>query len=207
MKKIFNFGIIMALAAGTSLGQKPPAPTAVGFVNAVGVASKTDFQIDGKNVKPAGFLEGAYSSSVGLTEGTHQLTFVNSSCEKTTQNVVAKEGLSPLYVLYKVAIPQPNGATKNVLKLTTIPGQPQARGIRFFAFSTLENRPAVLRANGSELRIEPLKLTVLEGSKLRVEDEGVKSKSYEPSESGTYILVLFDGSNSRMRSVLVEMAK
>jgi hypothetical protein len=149
MRKICSTVVLLGVAFGSLLAQKPSVPTAIGFVNAVGTDSKTDVQIDGKSLKPAGFVEGGYAGSFAVSEGTHQLVFTNPSCAKATLAIAAQEGSSPLYVLYKVTTRHPTGASTNVLKLTIIPDQPAPRAPRFFVFSTLENRVTPIRVNGA----------------------------------------------------------
>jgi hypothetical protein len=189
------------------LAQEPGVLFPVGFINAVGLASRTDLQIDGQSLKPKGFAEGGYASSFGLAGGNHQFACTNAGCEKVTQAITVKEGSSPLYVLYKISVPQPDRTIKNVLKLTEIPTQTAARGPQFLIFSTLERRTATLQVNGTPLSFEPFKLVRIEGSSLTVASEGVKPTRFNPDESGNYVLVIFDGSNSRLRWSFVQMPK
>lgn len=206
MKKIPSITLAVALAIPSALSQSPPPPAAIGFVNAVGATTRTDFQIDGKSLKRAGFVEGGYTSSFMVSEGTHQLTFTNGESEKATQAVQAQAGTIPLYILYKVAVPRPNAVAKNFLKLTSVPAQGPARAPRFFVLSTLEGRAAVIRLNGSDVRVDPLRLGTLQGNALTVETPGAKPIHYDPKEPGNYVLVLFEGSNLPLRAVLVPMS-
>jgi hypothetical protein len=178
----------------------------IGFINAVGLPTRTDFQIDGRSLKPAGFSAGGYASSFGVAPGVRQFSFAND-IEKLAQTVQIKEGVSSLFVLYKVAIPQPNRTVKNVLKLIEIPPQPQPKSARFYAFSTLEGRRATLPANGSNIAVDPLKLTPLSDGSLTVEGDGIKRLHTKPNESGNYVLVLFDGADGKMKWALVEMTR
>jgi hypothetical protein len=209
MKKIFSLtlGFTICVTICIVRAQDSGAVVPIGFVNAVGLSSKTEFQIDGQILKPAGFTEGGYASSFGLSAGNHQFSFANGDSEKVSRAIEIKERYSPLFVLYKVVTPRNDGTVKNILKLSDIPPQPMPRGARFYAFSTIEGKRATLRANGSVLSIEPLKLTLIADGSLTVEGEGLKSLHTKPNESGNYILVLFEGANSRMKWSLVEMTR
>jgi hypothetical protein len=207
MKKISSLLIGSFFCVLTTLAQAPGILIPVGFINAVGLVSRTDLKIDGQSLKPKGFAEGGYVSSVGLVGGNHQFSFTNGDCEPLIQAITVREGSSPLYIVYKVSVPQPNRTIKNVLKLAEVPTQAPARGPRFFIFSTFERRSASLQINGAPLSFEPFKLVSVEGSSLTVASEGVKPVRFNPDESGNYVLVIFDGSNSRLRSSFVPMAK
>jgi hypothetical protein len=178
----------------------------IGFVNAVGLTSKTDLKIDSQSLKPAGFSEGAYASSFGLPIGNHPVSFANNGCDKLSANFEAKVGYSPLYVLYNVTVPQRNGMIKNFLKLAAIPQQPQ-QGRRFFCYSTLESRPITVRLNGTVATIPPLRLTPILGESLTVDGDGIKPLHVAPREAGNYVLVLFVGSDSQLRWAFVEMTR
>ncbi len=205
MKQIFSFIVGVTLVASISSGQNDGALVPIGFINAVGLAEKTDFQIDAKSIKPAGFVAGAYASSFGVPPGNHGFSFTNGSCERASSNVAIKEGISPLYVLYKLGIIQRDRTVKNVLKIASIPPQARSRGAHFFAFSTLEGRRADIKVNGAALSIDPLKLSPIAEGSLLIEGQGNKPLRCAPRETGNYIVVLFDGSDSRTRWSLVEM--
>src|SRR5437016_3049885 len=122
-----SFSLISALLVCTVhiiRAQNSASGVPIGFVNAVGLLGKADFQIDGRSLKPAGFVAGGYASSFGVPPGNHQFSFANGDTDKIAQTVEIKERFSSLFVLYKVAIPQPNRTVKNVLKLAEIPPQP-----------------------------------------------------------------------------------
>ena len=59
MKRIFSIFIILGLCAARVAAQNADNTVPIGFMNAVGLATKTDFQIDGRSLKPAGFSQGA----------------------------------------------------------------------------------------------------------------------------------------------------
>jgi hypothetical protein len=208
MKRNFSLISVLLVCTAHIIRAQDSGPVVpIGFVNAVGLLGKTDFQIDGRSLKPAGFSAGGYASGFGVSPGNHQFSFANGDTDKIAQTVEIKDRFSPLFVLYKVAIPQPNRTAKNVLKLTEIPPQPPPKGARFYVFSTLEGRRATLRANGSNISIEPLKLTPLVDGSLTLEGEGLKRLHTKPNESGNYVLVLFDGADSKMKWALVEMTR
>src|SRR5438046_848044 len=107
MRKIINLIVaifVMALFADIAKAQTSDSLVPIGFVNAVGVPTKTNFTIDNQSVKPVGFTEGGYASSFGIQAGGHQFTLTNGNCEKLLTTVNVKERTSPLYVLYKVSI-------------------------------------------------------------------------------------------------------
>lgn len=203
MKKIFSLFAVLTLSVQFASAQDDAVP--IGFVNAVGLASKTDFRIDGKSLKPAGFGEGAYASSFGISEGTHEFTFTNGDCEKVGKSIEIKTGSSPLYILYKVDIPQKDGTVKKVLKLTGIPQQTSAGKARFFAYSTVEGRRATMRINDQEMSIEPLKLVPLEGESVSLPSDTSVPTKIAPREPANYVVVIFEGSDLHIRWAFVEM--
>lgn len=206
--KDLSRAVLILIAASTGVfAQNPAPPQPIGFVNAVGLTTRTDFRLDGKSVKRTGFAEGGYASSFQISEGNHQATFTNTNCESAAQSITAGGEASALYVLYKLTGRRPDGTATNVLKVIAIPRQPAPREPRLVAFSTLENRPVSLRVNGSELRVEPFKLLPLTGSAVSIDGAGIRPSRYEPDEPGNYILVLFDGSTSAVHSTLVPMPR
>jgi hypothetical protein len=206
MKQAFSVLIVSVATLlpilGQNIGEVP-----VGFINAVGLTAKTDFKIDGRPLKPAGFATGAYASGFAVSSGTHQFTFSNAGADTVARNVSVTPGASPLYVLYKGIVKQGNGAPKNVLKVAEIPPQAVTTGPQFFAFSTLEGRLATFQANGVPLSLEPLKVIPIPGAALTVESAGAKPLHATPREKGNYVLVLFDGVDSRLHWSLVEMTR
>jgi hypothetical protein len=185
-------------------GSGPLVP--VGFVNAVGLTSKTDLKIDGQSLKPAGFSEGAYASSFGLAAGNHPALFANDGCNNLSASIEAKAGYSPLYVLYNVPVRQRDGTIRNLLKLTVIPQQPQ-QGRRFFAYSAVEAGAIGARINGNQVSLAPLKLTPILGESLTLDGAGIKPLHVAPREAGNYVLVFFVGSDSQPRWAFVEMTR
>jgi hypothetical protein len=177
-----------------------------GFVNAVGLTTKTDFKIDGQSLKPAGFSEGAYASSFGLTAGNHQFLFSNDGCNTVSASFQAASGYSPLYVLYNAPVRQRNGMVQNFLKLATIPPQP-AQGRHFFAYSTLESSLVTVHLNGAPMSLPPLRLAPIQGESLTVDGTGIKPLHVAPREAGNYVLVIFAGSDSQLRWAFVEMTR
>jgi hypothetical protein len=208
MRKTFSLLSTLLVCTSQIIEAQDSGPVVpIGFVNAVGLAGKTDFQIDGRSLKPAGFSAGGYASSFGVSPGVRQFSFTTGETDKLAHTVEIKERVSSLFVLYKVAVPQPNRTVKNVLKLTEIPPQPPPKGPRFYAFSTLEGRRATLNANGTPVLIDPLKLTPLSEGFLTLEGEGLKRLHTKPNESANYVLVLFDGVDSKMKWAMVEMTR
>ena len=205
MKKIFSLTISVGLSFVHALSAQESDKVPVGFINAVGLTTKTDFQIDQRPLKPAGFSEGGYAASFGLSPGKHEFSFSNDACEKISLSVEIRKGLSPVYVLYKISVRRVDGTTRNVLKLADVPQQALGSGPQFFIFSTLEGRLADLTVNGANLSLPPLKLSQISGQSLFVEKTGRKSLRSTPRERRNFVLVLFDGADSRMRWSLIEM--
>jgi hypothetical protein len=207
MKETFRIIFVVVAASTVIFAQNVPPPASIGFVNAVGLKTRTDFQLDGKSVKRTGFAEGGYAISFQISEGNHQATFANADCDRAVQSISAGGGASALYVLYKVALRQPDGRAKNLLKVVAIPPQSAVREPRLLAFSTLEGRAISLRVNGSDVRVEPFKLLPLPSPTLSLDGAGIRPARYEPDEPGNYILVLFDGSSSTVHSTLVPLPR
>ncbi len=204
MKRTFSLLIIAMITGSFVASQESTVP--IGFVNAVGLTSKTAFMIDGQSLKPAGFSEGAFAGSFGLSEGSHQFSFSNADCEKVATRIEIKKGASPLYILYNVGMPQTDGKIKNVLKLTGVPPQAADNKARFFAFSTLEGRSADLRINEQPMSFQPLKLAPIAGTSVAINSNDGRPLHISPREAGNYVFVLFMGANFRLRWALVEMA-
>lgn len=189
-----------------AFAQPPPrASTPVGFVNAVGVTSRTDLRIDGQSLKPSGFAEGGYASGIGIGAGNHQLSFSNPSCEKFAATVQVNDGISQLVVLYNVPTRQTDGTNCNVLKTAIIPQQQTSRGKHFFCFSTIEGRAITLQINGSGITVQPLTLTALAGESLDLSTAGIRPLHVAPREGGNYVLILFPGSDGTIKWSFVEM--
>ena len=203
MKRIFSSGAACFVSLTFVVAQDAAVP--IGFVNAVGLTSKTDFKIDGQSLKPAGFGQGEYASSFGLSEGSHRFAFLNGDCDKLEANIEIKKGSSPLYVLYNVRVPQKDGKVKNVLKLTGIPQLPSHSGVHFFAFSTLEGRSAELRINDQTGTFQPLKLTPLADGSISIDSDATRPVRIAPREAGNYVVILYEGSDSRVRWAFIEM--
>ncbi len=206
MNKTFSFVIAVA-ASMLQFSARAAGDVPIGFINAVGLPTKTDFQIDGRSIKPAGFAAGAYAGSFGLAAGSHRFSFANPSAQAAVQNANIMQGASPLYVLYNAPARQRDGTIKNILKVAEITPQPLANAVQFFVFSTMEGRSAALQLNGSPSSVAPLRLTPVPGATLTAESEGIKPLRSTPREKGNYVLVLYDGIDSRLRWSLVEMTR
>ena len=206
MKKSFS-AVIYILLAASAAAQAPKSgePVSIGFVNAVGVAAKTEFRIDGNSIRPTGFAEGRFVESFGVTEGTHVFSFTNSACEPLSQPIEVKAGSSPLYILYKATTRSPDGRVTNKLKLTGVPPQARSRGRQFVGFYASENAGVTIRVNGATVMLDALKLSPLGEGTLEVQTVEPRPERYNPSEWGNYVLVVFDGSGARPKQALVQM--
>ena len=215
MKAFFSVLIVVSAAVlvhQESTGQG--TAVALGFVNAVGLETKTDVKVDGSSLKPAGFNQGSFVEGFGLPEGKHHFSFLNGTCDAVAQDIDVKPGPSPLYVLYAVplknpdgtAVKNPDGTVKNKLKLITIPPQTRSRGCQFFGFYASESPATTFRANDSNIPIKGLQLIPLGQGRLTVQT-GVQPVRYQPIDSGNYVLVVFDGSDSHLHQSFVQMAE
>lgn len=176
----------------------------LGFMNAVGLDTRTDVKYDGNSLKPAGFTQGNYIESFGLPVGRHQFVFTNSDCIPFNQAIDVISP-APLHILYKVVVLQ-NGKPKNALKLTTIPGQPPAHSsYRFFVFYASDRPSATLKINNSTLAVPSMRLVPLEGKSFTVDSGAKEPMRYETTRPGNYVLVLFDGSDSRLHQAFLQM--
>jgi hypothetical protein len=203
MKRIFSDFTALVIISSTL---SAAVPAYVGFVNAVGLETKTDLRVDGKSVKPSGFPQGNYIESFGLPAGRHTFSCTNGDAVSTEDSVELKGSPAPLYVLYKVDVPQSDGKIRHLLRLTGIPGQPPTAGSRrFFGFYASGKPSASLVINGQRMSIPQLKAVRLEGGELTVGIDGTDPVHYGVSESGNFALILFDGSDGRLRQVLLRM--
>ena len=76
---------------------------------------------------------------------------------------------------------------------------------RFFAFYA-SNRPSLdITANGVRTSVPKLKAISLDGQNLTIDVGAGEPMHYDPSRPGNYVLILFDGSDTKARQVFLQM--
>lgn len=216
MKTSFKWLRVIVLLVLTSYSFAAAAPIeAVGylrFVNAIAVGSgNVSVRVDGEAIYPKGYRFGAVTGGVGLAAGIHKLEVRREGVRPVRLDVTVVENLTLTLVAHAEEIPARDG--KPVLhqaRLMTLTPRDVMKG-KVATFVSVSRAPQQrVEIRGTDAKWQPVEVPrlatvespiLLARGYVALRSGGKPLDAIPVAESGNYVVVLFDDSRGRLRSV------